>query len=103
MAKGGLTRRTVIASCLLVIIVGGAFAALILSIADLRDSGRVTRHSRRELTVVTRLRKLLTDIETGQRAFVITREARLLEPWEAARAHFPDEASRLTRLANDPE
>ncbi|MDQ1488389.1 MAG: hypothetical protein QOJ23_903 [Actinomycetota bacterium] len=103
MVKGGLTRRTVIASSLLVIIVGGAFAALILSIADLRDSGRMTRHSRRELTVVTSLRKLLTDIETGQRAFVITREERLLEPWEAARTHFPDEASRLTRLANDPE
>ena len=85
------------------ILVGGAFAALILSIGDLRDSGRVTRHSRRELAVVTSLRKLLTDIELAHRGFVVTREERLLAPWEAARAEFPSEASKLLRIADDPE
>jgi len=101
--KGGLTRRTVIASSLLLIIVGGAFAALIHSIGDLRDSGRVTRHSRQELGVVTSLRKLVTDIETAHRGFVVTGQERLLSPWEAARTEFPDEAAKLMRIADDPE
>jgi putative N-acetylmannosamine-6-phosphate epimerase len=37
-AKGGLTRRTIMASALLALVVGGAFAVLVVAIADLRGT-----------------------------------------------------------------
>ena len=91
-----------IASLLLALIVGGAFAVLLLAISDLRASGRLVTHSREQLAAADRLEELVIDLETGVRGFVIARQERFLEPWKAARAAFPDEARTLERLADEP-
>jgi signal transduction histidine kinase len=92
-----------IASLLLALIVGTAFAVLLLAISDLRASGRLVTHSREATASADRLEELVIDLETGVRGFLIARQERFLEPWNAARGAFPDEARALERLADEPE
>jgi signal transduction histidine kinase len=96
--KGGLTRRMVAASALLALIIGAAFAVLLLAIGDLRESERRASHSQEVLTASNQLERLLLDLETGQRGFVLTGEERFLQPWQAARASFPGRARALLEL-----
>jgi hypothetical protein len=70
-----------IASGLLVLLVGAAFAVLLSSVADLRARERRARQSEEVLEVADVLERQVVDLETTQRGFVITREERLLGPW----------------------
>jgi CHASE3 domain sensor protein len=91
------------ASGLLALVVGCAFAVLLLAIDDLRDAGRSTDHSQDVLIAANELERLLLDLETGQRGFILTRQERFLSPWNAARGQFPQRAaSLLTLVAGDP-
>jgi len=99
--RGGVARRVVVASGLLMLLVGAAFAVLIFSVADLRKSERLARHSQEVLTAANQLERLVVDLETGQRGFVITGQEEFLEPWEDAMAALPEQASTLERLVAD--
>jgi signal transduction histidine kinase len=92
----------VVASGLLALVVGATFLVLFFSIGDLRDAARDSRHSQEVLAAANRLERLVVDLETGQRGFLITHEERFLEPWATARAAFPDASSQLNRLAAVP-
>jgi signal transduction histidine kinase len=90
-----------IASGLLALLVGAAFAVLLSSVADLRGSERRARRSEEVLVVANRLERLVVDLETGQRGFAITGQARFLQPWRDARTALPEEAGTLERLVAD--
>jgi signal transduction histidine kinase len=93
----------VAASGLLALIVAGAFAVLLLAIGDLRQSERLAGHSQEVLTASNELERLLLDLETGQRGFILTGGERFLQPWQAARTTFPGRARTLLELvAGDP-
>jgi signal transduction histidine kinase len=95
----GLTRRTVVAGGLLAVLVGTAFSVVLLAIDEMRQSAVLARHSETVLAAANRLERLLIDIETGQRGFLITGDERFLDPWNDARTSFPQQASALERLA----
>ena len=102
--RGGLTRRMILASGLLALIIGAAFAVLLSSVADLRASERRARQSEEVLVVANRLERLVVDLETGQRGFVMTGQQRFLQPWRDAQRAFPAEAASLERLvAGNPQ
>jgi signal transduction histidine kinase len=102
-APGGLTRRMIGASALLALVIGGAFAVLLLAIGDLRGAERRSRHAQDVLVAANHLERLLLDLETGQRGFVITRQERFLEPWSRARRTFPVRTATLLALvAGEP-
>jgi len=93
-----------IASGLLALLVGAAFAVLLSSVADLRALERRARQSEEVLEVANVLERQVVDLETAQRGFIITRQDSLLEPWRRAQVAFPTEAATLERLiGNDPE
>jgi len=100
---GGLTRRMVVASSLLALIIGAAFAVLLVSVADLRSSERLARHSEEVLAAANQLERLVIDLETGQRGFVITGEERFLGPWRNSQLVLPETSARLERLTIVPE
>jgi CHASE3 domain sensor protein len=100
--SGGLTRRMAIASGLLALIIAGAFAVLLWSVADLLDSQRLAKHSQEVLAAANRLERLIIDVETGQRGFAITQEDRFLQPWREAQAALPEAARTLERLTVVP-
>jgi signal transduction histidine kinase/CHASE3 domain sensor protein len=91
----------IVASGLLAVIVGGAFAAVLLTITDLRGTTELRRQTREELIAADTLEKYIIDLETGQRGFVITRDESFLEPARVARAALPGSARALERLAAD--
>ena len=102
--RGGLTRRMLVASGLLALVIATAFAVLLTSVADLRTSERRARESEEVLVVANRLERLVVDLETGQRGFIITGQERFLQPWHDAQAAFPDQARNLQQLvADNPE
>jgi len=102
--RGELTRRMVVASGLLALVIGAAFAVLLSSVADLRGSERRARQSEEVLVVANRLERLVVDLETGQRGFVITGQEGFLQPWRDARIAVPEQARALERLvAGNPQ
>jgi signal transduction histidine kinase len=101
--SGGLTRRMVVASGLLALIIAAAFAVLLFSITDLRTSARLARHSEEVLAAANQLERLVVDLETGVRGFVITGQTEFLQPWREAQVAFPEQARRLERLTVVPE
>jgi CHASE3 domain len=92
--SGGLTLRMVVASMLLALVVGGAFAVVLFAISDARDAQRRSDHSQNVLIASNGLERLLLDFETGIRGFVLTRQARFREPWSAASRHVPSTGAR---------
>ena len=101
--RPGLTRRMVVASGVLAIVVVASFLVLLLAITNLRESTQERQETREGLVAADELRQLVIDLETGVRGFVITRDERFLEPWNAALAAFSERSAALERLvAGDP-
>ena len=100
--RAGLTRRVIVASTGLVVLIAGAFVVLLLALDSTRESAALARHSRMELSAANRLEKLVIDLETGERGFVITHEARFLAPWHAARNAIPAAGRQMLNIADAP-
>jgi signal transduction histidine kinase len=96
----GLARRMLIASCLLSVIVAGTFAVLYMTIISVRDSQRLASHCWNVLASANRLERLVVDLESGERGFIMTGDRHYLRPWNSARAAIPGEAIKLRELAN---
>jgi len=96
---GRLTRRTVTVSVLLSAVIGGAFSLLALAIDALRDSEERANHALQVLVAANRLERLVIDVETAQRGFIITGKTGFLQPWYQARAGFAKQAAALDHLA----
>jgi signal transduction histidine kinase len=97
--SGGLATRMAVASAVLAVLVGAAFAVLLITISNLRASEREVTRSREANTAADRLEEDVIDLETGVRGFVIARQERFLEPWLAARVAIPADVRDLERLA----
>jgi signal transduction histidine kinase len=100
--KGGLALRTIVASGLLAILVGAAFAVLVRAISEQRDSAALATHSQEVIGTASGLERMVLDLETGQRGYLITRDDRFLEPWRAALEEYQSESRDLIRLAAVP-
>jgi signal transduction histidine kinase len=87
-----------VASGLLALVIGAAFAVLLLSVADLRAQERLTTRSQEVLVTANQLERLVVDLEDGVRGFVITGQEQFLQPWEDARAALPAVSGTLERL-----
>jgi signal transduction histidine kinase len=92
----------VLASGLLALIVGGAFAALLVALDNEAEASDRSRHAQLVLSAASDLERLVVDLETGERGFVITGDEGFLEPWTAAQASLPAATSELERLARGP-
>jgi signal transduction histidine kinase len=93
-----------IASGLLALLIGAAFAVLLSSVADLRALERRARQSEEVLEVANVLERQVVDLETAERGFIITNQQQFLDPWRRAQVAIPEEAAVLERLvANDPQ
>ncbi|GAA1625282.1 hypothetical protein GCM10009744_11360 [Kribbella alba] len=101
--RGGLTRRMIIASGLLTLLTTAAFAVLLLAIRDQRSSAQLARHSQEVLAASNRVERLLVDIETGTRGYLLTGEDQFLQPAHAGEAGFAVASSELVDLTTIPE
>ncbi|WP_243704646.1 CHASE3 domain-containing protein [Micromonospora sp. KC723] len=90
-----------VASVLLALVVGSAFAVLLTSVTRLRADDRRALRSQEALVAANHLERLVVDMETGQRGYLLTGREEFLQPWEAARASFGDDAAILEQLVAD--
>ncbi|MFB9832904.1 CHASE3 domain-containing protein [Actinoallomurus acaciae] len=102
--RRGLTRRIVVASGVVMLLAIGAYALLFSVIIDLRDSTSVANRSKAVLTSANRLERLVTDLETDVRGFIISGDRRLLAPVADAQGDAVKEGRRLEQLTarSDP-
>ncbi|NEA30561.1 CHASE3 domain-containing protein [Streptomyces sp. SID13031] len=87
-----------IATGLLAVMIGATFAVLLSSVADLQAMEQRAQQSEDVLVAANRLERLVVDLETGQRGFLLTGSEEFLQPWLQARAAFPQQATALEAL-----
>ncbi|QUQ68783.1 CHASE3 domain-containing protein [Kutzneria sp. CA-103260] len=100
---GGLILRVLGACALLTITEGVLLVVLLSAVVVERESAQLARHSQELLTSSSRLERLLVDVETGGRGFLLTGDESFLEPWNTARAAIPAESANLQRLSDTLE
>ncbi len=99
----GLTGRMIIASALLTLLTSAAFAVMLLAIRDQRSSAQLARHSQEVLAAANRVERLLVDIETGTRGYLLTGDDQFMQPAHAGETGFAQASSELVDLTKIPE
>jgi signal transduction histidine kinase len=87
------------AAAVIVVVVG--FAASFSAIERLRTASNDSRHAEEVIAAATQLERLVVDMETGERGYVITHETPFLGPWRRASAEAPGVSRRLQQLVSD--
>jgi signal transduction histidine kinase len=98
--SASLSKRVVAGSALLALFVAVAFGVLLYAVSTLDDATARERHAK-ELTAQTlQLEKLVLDLDTGLRGFVLTGKSDLLRPWTSAKAALPGKIKAFQRLTS---
>lgn len=101
--RAGLTARLLLATGVLVLVVLAAYVALYVALSDLNRARAAATHSVQEVSVARDVRRLLIDVETGQRGFIITGESSFLAPWNKGLRTLPERVATLRKLVDDPQ
>ena len=101
--KRTLAFRTLAGAAALALVVGGLFYFMVAAIRAERDASDQARISDNRIAATIGAQKLVVDLETGLRGYLITEDPRFLAPWDAALGSLPRTQGRLTALvAGDP-
>ena len=86
-----LRSRMVAASAILAVLVIGVFVAMILAVSALRDATKQEARSKEVTNTALMLEKLVLDVDTGIRGYVITGKRRFLgeKPYKDAQSQLP--------------
>jgi signal transduction histidine kinase len=101
MKRFSLSARMIVASIVLALLVAAAFAALISALSALDEAERRETHSKNMLAATLGLEKLVVDLETGLRGFILTGDERLLAPYSEARKALPAQLETFERLSTE--
>jgi signal transduction histidine kinase len=96
--NASLSTRVVVGSALLSLFVATAFAVLVYAISTLDDATKRERHATAVTAATLRLEKLVLDLQTGVRGYVLTGKSNALEPYRAARAALPAKLAAFEKL-----
>ena len=92
-----LTARTVAGAAFLALVIGSLFVFMVVALQAERDATRQARLSDDRTAAAIEEQKLLIDMETGLRGFLITEEERFLAAWRNANAALPRTKATLSR------
>ncbi len=95
-----LSARLMAASALLALLIAAAFGVLIYAVTTLDNATKRERHAKAVTAQTLQLEKLVLDLDTGLRGFVLTGKKDLLAPWTSARAALPARLHTFRRLAS---
>jgi signal transduction histidine kinase/CHASE3 domain sensor protein len=101
--QAGLQRRMVFASAGLAVIVGAAFAVLIVTLAQSRRQQEARTNSERLIAAANSLEQRVLDLETDARRFALTRRGIYLGPLVNASRRMKSASGKLVDLSQgDP-
>jgi signal transduction histidine kinase len=89
-----------VASLALAAIVVSVFVALILAVSAARTATKQEARSKNLTSAALRLQRLVVDVETGVRGYVITRDRTFLEPYNNAVRQLPKRSESFKMLAS---
>jgi signal transduction histidine kinase len=92
----------VLATGVVAVIVTAAFALLFFAMAAVHRARDMAVHSADESFVARDVRRMLGDMETSERGFIITEDQSFLAPWEVGRQHLPERLTTLRNMVDDP-
>lgn len=98
--RASLTRQVTVAAALLAVVLAAVFAVLLSTIDAQRSSAEDAQEGEAALRLTDRLERLVIDLQSGQRGFVITGNVEFLEPYRDARRAYPDAVRSLVAAAN---
>jgi signal transduction histidine kinase len=99
--REGLARRTLFRGVLLALVGAVAFVVVLTSVAELHEAERRARRSQEVLVAANHLERLVIDLETGLRGFIITGREQFLQPSQAAESAFAQQAAAMKGLVAD--
>jgi signal transduction histidine kinase len=100
LRAASLSTRVIAASAVLAILVAAAFGVLLYAVSTLDDATKRERHAKDVTAVTLQLEKLVLDLESGLRGFVLTGKDDTLDPWRSARNSLPRKLKAFERLAS---
>jgi CHASE3 domain sensor protein len=98
----GLVPRILIAGGIIVAVLVVVFVLVRHSFEQVRDLTRAEQRAEQSVVAASRVEKLILDLETGTRGYVITRDRRFLDPWRNAQRNLPAESRALGAVAPAP-
>src|SRR5258708_3534752 len=93
-----LARQIALAAGGAIIVVVVRFGFSFLAIERLRTASDDSRNAEEVISVATQLERLIVDMETGERGYVITHETPFLGPWRRASSEAPGVSAHLSGL-----
>jgi signal transduction histidine kinase len=100
LRTASLSSRVMVGSAVLALLVAAAFGVLLYAVSTLDDATKRERHAKTVTAATLQLEKLVVDLETGLRGYVLSRQPAALEPWRNARAQLPEKLRAFERLAS---
>jgi signal transduction histidine kinase/HAMP domain-containing protein len=95
----GLTGRILISGGIVLVFLLGEFALVVHAFGSVRNSTHSEQRAEQTVVAGIRAEKLVLDLETGSRGYVITHDALFLEPWRQAQRELPAQSRLLESLA----
>jgi len=95
-----LQTRLVAASAVLAVLVVGVFIALILALSALREASKEEARSTDVTTAALNIEKLVLDVDSGIRGWVLTGQDRFLQPADNAERQLPTRLTNFEQLAS---
>src|SRR5213078_5414750 len=89
LRSSSLSARLVVGSAVLALLVAAAFGILVFAVTTLDDATKRERHAKAVSAETLQLEKLVLDLDTGLRGFVLSGKQDLLRPWTNAHAALP--------------
>jgi CHASE3 domain sensor protein len=93
----------VVVTVALAVIVTSAFVFLLAAMARVNRARDIAVNSADEAYAARNVRRVLGDMETGERGFLITGEESVLRPWDSGRQRISEYLTTLRTLVDDPE
>src|SRR3954447_15064316 len=95
----GLGLPMAVALSLILIVVGGMFAIMVVTVRSLDATSRAQRSTSQMTQDGLALERLVVDLETGLRGYMLTDDRRFLEPYERARGQLDARLAGLAAVA----
>jgi signal transduction histidine kinase len=98
----GLARRMLFASAVVALVIATAFVVLLQKIDNMSTWTAEVGDSQGVLATAQEIQRVVLEVETGERGYLLTAEESYLVPWHAAQANLPPLRTKLQQLARLP-
>ena len=95
----GLGLPMAVALSLIAVVVAGMFATMVVTVHSLDTTSKAQRKTTQLTQEALQLERLVVDLETGVRGYMLTDDKRFLEPYRSGRAKLATRLARLHALA----